>query len=152
MVYPPDHPDPTLRGLPKGMKAVLQERESVWDELVANGNGRVVGKCKSCSKSQAKKDAERQVAEAESMGQENTLADDIIAQAQEPMTTEPASDWCCMYHALSLQEDFATEKPKNRCSSIILKIRDIYVCFFPSFIANSTPLKCSGVMPSTVSP
>src|ERR1700720_879451 len=114
MVYPPDHPDPTLRGLPKGMKAVLQERESVWDELVANGNGRVVGKCKSCSKSQAKKDAERRVAEAKSMGQENTLADDIIAQAQEPMMTEPASDWCCMYRALSLQEDFATKKPMLR--------------------------------------
>jgi hypothetical protein len=29
MVYPEDHPDPKLQGKPKGMKAVLQERESV---------------------------------------------------------------------------------------------------------------------------
>ena len=48
--------------------------------------------------------------EAKSMGQEDILADDVIAQAQELMMTEPASNWCCMHHALSLQEDFATEK------------------------------------------
>jgi hypothetical protein len=110
MVYPPDHPDPNLRGLAKGMKAVLQERESVWDELVANCNGRVVGKCKECSKSQAKRDAERRVADAEAMGQEDTLADDDVMQAQDAAPT-PVSDWCCMYRVLSLQEDFTTEKP-----------------------------------------
>lgn len=37
------------------MKAVLQERESVWDELVDRCKGKVVGKCKSCAKSQVKK-------------------------------------------------------------------------------------------------
>jgi hypothetical protein len=31
MMYPLDYPDEKLRGLPKGMKVVLQERESVWD-------------------------------------------------------------------------------------------------------------------------
>jgi hypothetical protein len=71
---------------------------------------KVVGKCKECSKSQAKKDAERCVAEAEAMGQEDTLRDKDVSQAYEP-ESEPASDWCCMYWVLSLQEDFATEKP-----------------------------------------
>lgn len=40
------------------MKAVLQEQESVWAELVER-NDKVVGKCKECQKLQAKKDAER---------------------------------------------------------------------------------------------
>ena len=36
------------------------------------GSKALVGKCGGCSKSQAKKDAERRVAEAEAMGQEDT--------------------------------------------------------------------------------
>ena len=35
MSYPNDHPDPKLRGQPKGIKAVLQERKSVWDKYMA---------------------------------------------------------------------------------------------------------------------
>jgi hypothetical protein len=58
-----------------------------------------------------KKDAERRVAEAEAMGQEDTVADEDIAQSQEPESSEPVNDWCCMYRVLSLQSDFATEKP-----------------------------------------
>jgi hypothetical protein len=41
---------------------------SVWDELMTRWNVKVNGKCKQCKKSQMKKDAERQVAEAEAMG------------------------------------------------------------------------------------
>ena len=52
MVYPADHPDLELHGQPKGIKAVLQEWESVWDELVSWCK-KVVGKCKECLKSQA---------------------------------------------------------------------------------------------------
>jgi hypothetical protein len=111
MVFPADHPDLSLRGQPKGMKVVLQERESVWDELMARCKGKVGGKCKDCSKSQAKKDAERRVAEVEAMGQEETLAEELIVQAQQPESSEPASEWCCMYRVLTLQEDFATKKP-----------------------------------------
>ena len=74
MVYPKDHPDPKPRGKPKGMKAVLQEQESVWDELMMRCRAKApVGKCGDCSKSQAKKDAEQRVAEAEVMGQEDTV-------------------------------------------------------------------------------
>jgi len=60
---------------------------------------KVVGKCKECSKSQAKKDAERHVAEVEAMGQENTLWDEDVSQAHEP-ESEPISDCCCMYRVL----------------------------------------------------
>ena len=58
MVYPQDHPTPELRGQLKGMKVVLQEQVSVWDELSLRCGGKVVGKCKECPKSQTKKDAE----------------------------------------------------------------------------------------------
>jgi hypothetical protein len=58
MVYAADHPDLKLQGEPKGMKAVLQEQESVWDKLMSRCKGKVVRKCKECSKLQAKKDAE----------------------------------------------------------------------------------------------
>ena len=63
MVYPLDHPDVELWGKPKGMKAVLQERESVWDELESRCKRKApVGKCSVCTKSQVKKDAEWWVA------------------------------------------------------------------------------------------
>jgi len=60
-------------------------------------------------KSQTKKDTERQVAAAEAMGQEDTLTDEDLSQADEVVAL-PADEWCCMYRVLSLQEDFANEK------------------------------------------
>jgi hypothetical protein len=68
-----------------------------------------VGKCKSCSKSQVKKDAKCQVVKAEAMGMEDTLTDADVAQAEEAVTVP--KNWCCMYWVISLQEDFANEKP-----------------------------------------
>jgi hypothetical protein len=52
----------------------------VWDEFVDTHSGKMVGKCKECTKSQAKKDAERCVAAAEAMGQEDTLEEADLAQ------------------------------------------------------------------------
>jgi hypothetical protein len=72
--------------------------------------GKVVGKCKECTKSQTKKDAERRVAAAEAMGQEDTLEEADLAQAEEPDAPERDA-WCCMHRVLSLQVDFANEKP-----------------------------------------
>ena len=58
--YPTDHPDPNLQGKAKGLKAVLQERVSVWDTMVEMNNGKVSpGKCKECKRSQVEKDAEK---------------------------------------------------------------------------------------------
>lgn len=106
-----DHPDPTLRGKPKGMQAVLQERVSVWDKMLDMNNGKVPpGKCGQCAKSQVKKDAEKRVAEAEAMGQEDTIEAQDLVDAHDP-ASDPTSDWCCMYRVLSLQDDFANEKP-----------------------------------------
>jgi hypothetical protein len=138
MVYPEDHPDPKLQGKPKGMKAVLQEQESVWDELMTRCGAKApVGKCGDCSKSQAKKDAERRVAEAEAMGQEDALADTDITQADE-LITAPSNDWCCMHRVLSLQDDFANEKPLLQH---YLEGRGHVCLFLPKFHCELNPIE-----------
>ena len=72
--------------------------------------GKVAEKCKSCSKSQVKKDAKCQVAEAEAMGMDDTLMDADVTQAEETVTA-PKNNWFCMYQVILLQEDFVNEKP-----------------------------------------
>jgi hypothetical protein len=57
MVFSHDHPDEKLQGVAKGMEEVLHECELVWDEL-AKRCKKVVGKCKACTASQIKKNAE----------------------------------------------------------------------------------------------
>ena len=111
MVYPANHPEQKLRGLPKGLKAVLEERVSVWDELMTRQNGKVNGKCKQCKKSQVKKDAERQVAEAEAMGRKDGLTDKDLAEVEESVVVSE-DKWCCMYKVMLLQDDFINEKPQ----------------------------------------
>lgn len=93
------------------MHIVLEERVSVWDELVKRAKGgKPIGKCKECTKSQVKKDAERRVAEAEAMGHEDVVDESEIALQNGPEVLS-VSDWCCMHRVLSLQDDFANEKP-----------------------------------------
>jgi hypothetical protein len=61
MSFPDDHDDLKLRGQPKGMRVVLQERKSIWDKFTASRKEhhmKLVGKCASCTKSQVRKDAE----------------------------------------------------------------------------------------------
>ena len=90
---------------------MLQEHELVWDKMAEINKGKVLpGKCGECKKSDAKKEAERCVAEAKAMGQEDTIADDDVTAAHDPVPS-PISNWCCMYQVLSLQDDFANEKP-----------------------------------------
>ena len=43
--------------------------------------------------------------------EEDLLAEDDIAQAHAPESSEPVSNWCCMHRVLSLQDNFANEKP-----------------------------------------
>ena len=111
MKYPPNHPDPALQGKAKGLKVVLRERESVWDEMIVwNGRKQPVWKCKECKKSQVKKDAEQRAAEAKNMERKDTLEAEDVMQAEEgedpQVAGSPISEWCCCYHVLSLQEDF----------------------------------------------
>jgi len=80
MVFSQDHPNEKLHGVVKGLKEVLHEHESAWDKLTKRCK-KVVGKCKACTTSQIKKDAEQHVVEAEAMGQESSLTDAEVAEA-----------------------------------------------------------------------
>src|ERR1700720_2484893 len=137
MVYPADHPEQKLRGLPKGLKAVLEERVSVWDELMTRRNGKVNGKCKQCKKSQVKKDAERQIAEAEAMGREDGLTDKDLVEAEESVE-ESEDKWCCMYKVMSLQDDFVNEKPQLQHD---LEARGHICLFLPKFHCELNPIE-----------
>ena len=139
LVYSALHPDAKLAGQPKGMRVVLEERVSVWDEYIERLKGRrVVRKCQSCQKSQLKKDAERRIAAAEAMGQEDTLTSHDIADA-EGNTDDAGSgtdNWCCIYKVLSLQEDFANEKPMIQH---LIENRGHVCLFLPKFHCELNP-------------
>jgi hypothetical protein len=113
MVYPYNHPDPNLAGKVKGMAVVVKERQSVYSQLVKEGGSekKVIGKCGQCQKSAVKKDTERRVTMVEMAGQEDTLNDTVLEDASK-VVDKPENKWCCLYQVLSLQEDFANEKPE----------------------------------------
>ena len=114
MCFPDDYIKPELRGQPKGIKVILQERKSVWDKYMMEckkRNSKVMRKCVSYAKSQTHKDTERRIIFAEAAGEDDpSHAEDVIGAHS---VTPPTSDdeWCCMQHVLLLQEDFRTEKP-----------------------------------------
>ena len=113
MCFPADHPDPNLRDKPKRIRAVLEERKSVWDRFTTicrECGKKVVGKCAACTKSELSKDKERSIAIAEAMEQgEVPLTEDTFTASEIPSNT--TDEWCCMYKTLSLQDDFQSEKP-----------------------------------------
>jgi hypothetical protein len=114
MSFPDDHADPKLRGQPKGVRVVLQERKSVWNKFTSICNERgtkIVGRCASCTKSQTRKDAERRIALAEAMGQDDAVSAEDTKLIDSEVSSSAESQWCCMYRVLSLQEDFQSEKP-----------------------------------------
>ena len=55
------------------------------------------------------------------MGQEDTLTEEDIACLEE-LVPDPVSDWCCMYHVLSLQKDFAMENPMLQYAMGVCKV------------------------------
>ena len=138
MVFPLDHSDPKLSGKPKGMRQVLRERESVWEELERRHAGKkIIGKCGTCQKSQKKKDAERRIARAEAMGQEETLNDEDCQDAA--LNAEELTDeWCCMIRVLSLQQDFVDEKPQIQH---LLENRGHKCIFLPKFHCELNPIE-----------
>ncbi|KAG1735073.1 uncharacterized protein EDB91DRAFT_1083817 [Suillus paluster] len=109
MVYLATHPDPKLAGKPKGMKAVLQEQQSVWDTLMEWHKGKVVGKCQRCQKSQAKRDAEQRFTLAEALGQEAPETGELQAEEDKP-ETDLDDNWCCIKGLDAQQAAFAVKK------------------------------------------
>lgn len=141
MTFPDDHPDPKLKGQPKGVKVILQERKSVWDKyttICRERGTKVVGKCASCTKSQTRKDAERRVALAEATGESGIATIDDTAVADSQIQSTPCDEWCCMHRVLALQEDFRSEKPLVQST-----IEDAgHVCLFlPRFHCELNPIE-----------
>ena len=141
MSFSDDHIDPKLRGQPKGVRAVLQERKSVWHKFTAickERGTKVVGKCASCTKSQTRKDAERRVALAKAMWQDDLVSVEDTKLIESETLSRADDQWCCMHHVLLLQEDFRTEKPLVQ--SIIETAR--HVCLFlPRFHCELNPIE-----------
>ena len=141
MTFPDDHSDPKLRGQPKGVKAVLQERKSVWDKYMAvcwERGTKAVGKCSSCAKSQTRKDAERRIALAEATGQDGNITAEDMAIADAEIKSGPDDVWCCMNQVLASQGDFLSEKPLIQ--SIIEDAG--HVCLFlPRFHCELNPIE-----------
>ena len=114
MCFSNDHSNPTLRGQPKGIRAVLEERKSIWDKftMLHKQHGpqcsKLVGKCGSCTKSQLRKDAERCIALADAMGQDDSVKEEDIKHIENEvlLIANDNEGWCCMYRVLVLQEDF----------------------------------------------
>ena len=109
----------------------------VWDELMRRRNGKVNGKCKQCNKFQVKKDAERQVAEAEAMGQEDELTDKDLVEAEESVV-ESEDKWSCIYKVMSLQDNFINEKPQLQHD---LEARGHIFLFLPKFHRKLNPIE-----------
>src|SRR6266853_2114050 len=104
MCFPSDHSDPRLQEQPKGIRAVLEERKSVWDKLTSihGSHRKLVGKCGSCTKSQVHKDAEHHIALADTMGQDNSIKVediDLIENAVPPIADNKG--WYCMHQVLA---------------------------------------------------
>jgi len=142
MSFPDGHPNPELRGQAKGIKNILQEHKSIWNEytmICVERGTRLVGKCTPCSKSQTQKDAECHGIFAEAAGQEDAAsADDMIAANSATPSTPRPDEWCCMHRVLSLQEDFRTERPL-----IQTLIEDAgHICLFlPRFHCELNPIE-----------
>jgi len=57
------------------------------------------------------KDAERRVALADAMGQDDVISAEDIAETEGEVPSIAIDKWCCMSRVLSLQEDFQNEQP-----------------------------------------
>jgi hypothetical protein len=140
MTFPDDHDDPKLRRQPKGVRVVLQKRKSVWHKFttICKERGtKIVGKCTSCTKSQTRRDAERRIALAEAMGQDDAVSteDTTLIESEIPSGVD---EWCCMHRVLSLQQDFQSE------TSLVQSIIECagHVCLFlPRFHCELNPIE-----------
>jgi hypothetical protein len=140
MTFPDDHIDPKLRGQPKGVRVVLQEWKSVWHKFTTTCKEcgmKIVGKCALCTKLQTCKDAERRIALAEAMGQDDAVSkeDTTLIESEIPSGVD---EWCCMHCVLTLQQDFPSET--SLVQSIIKSAGHICL-FLPRFHCELNPIE-----------
>jgi hypothetical protein len=91
---PPSHPYYEFCGLPKGMKAILQER-GLYDYLVKLNDGKFNGTCQECKLSDKTRDQRAREAAAARIGIEE---EDAAWEDEEDLDIDPVprSETCCM--------------------------------------------------------
>ena len=130
----------SLAGRPKGMEQVLRER-GILAKLNAKHGKKLVAVCKICQLSQAAlekamKEAKSRQDEIEGTGLE-ALGNCSGASEMDSANLERAQD-CCMQRALSLEKDFADEKPLLQ---LVIEKAGHKCLFLPKFHCELNPIE-----------
>lgn len=107
MVFPSSHPDAALRGKPKGMRVVLQERGLVDEQGRNRAGKKIPGQCKGCKAKRARKPHLTGPTDDE-------LAADL-GEDDDDGEDEDDGEECCLQRLLSREADFRDEpcEPAN---------------------------------------
>lgn len=148
MVFPADHPDPALRGQPKGMRVVLQERGLLDSNGRDSLGKRLLGECKACEARKARKPHLTGPTSAEleaDMGSDDDAGSD---------DDDAGSSSCCLKRLLSQQEDFLAEKselwkvralrvlsPAVHSTTQLLQHHESECLFLPKFHPELNPIE-----------
>lgn len=118
----------SLAGQAKGMEQVLRERQLLGN--LDSKNGRHLGVCADCKKSQAAREDEIEGSGVEGLGERGvseTETDDLRR-----------SRTCCMQRVLPLQPDFVREKPLLQ---VIIEKAGHKCLFLPKFHCELNPIE-----------
>lgn len=129
----------SLAGLPKGMEQICRERGLLE---VLEKNGKVIGICGECKKSEAAR--EKAVKEAKARQEEvegssipgTGFVADAGAEAEEDDLEQPTD--CCMQRILSCEKDFLSEKPLLQ---VIIERQGHKCLFLPKFHCELNPIE-----------
>ena len=129
---PPEHPDYQLRGQPKGMLHILEERGLVSVLEQAN-QGKVVGECQMCKLSREAQERMHREAQAVAEGGEEPVGEIATNAVLDLRRTD-----CCMRKLLASQQDFKEEKPLIQ---IIIERAGHKCWFLPKFHCELNPIE-----------
>jgi hypothetical protein len=142
MVYPADfegkdEKENSLAGQAKGMEQVLKER--VLLKTLDTKNGRVLGVCAECKKSQAARDK----AAKEAKARQEIEGSGMPAMGSRGVSENETEDLersktCCMQRVLSFQPDFLVEKPLLQ---VIIEKAGHKCLFLPTFHCELNPIE-----------
>lgn len=144
MVFADDSPERdkngvSLAGKPKGMERILAER-GLLETLAQGRRGKVVSVCAECKKSQEARDRAAKEAKARRDEIEGSglplMADRSECQETADDLDRPSN--CCMRRLLSMQPDFASEKPLLQ---LLIEKAGHKCLFLPKFHCELNPIE-----------